>query len=319
MGVRVVMSGDAPRAGERVLLLPNHRTRMDWMLLWTALMGQGLLWRLIIVPKAEMRRWPYLGWAMQLASYVFLRRRWEEDRACMDRTLALHAADAARWPAPRGWVYMVFAEGTNLSTHTLSLSHKYADKEGLPRYRHVLHPRVTGTVHLLRRLRGLRQLDAVYDVTLAFRGPAPENETALATGEMPESLHVHFRRLPAASVPDGQRDAASWVRDRFREKEDRLAAFYARPGSALGGGERGPSTEGLARTAAGALLLLALSAAVCSAVAALLAVGPGTALALVLAASAAAGVAPAVAGHGYDTLDSSLWGDSAQKEAPRID
>lgn len=42
-GVRIVVSGDAPRAGERVLLLPNHRTRMDWMLLWTALMDQGLL------------------------------------------------------------------------------------------------------------------------------------------------------------------------------------------------------------------------------------------------------------------------------------
>lgn len=313
-GVRIVVSGDAPRAGERVLLLPNHRTRMDWMLLWTALMDQGLLWRLIIVPKAEMRTLPFLGWAMELCSYIFLRRRWAEDRACMDRMVALHAADAARWPAPPGWVYMVFAEGTNMSTYTQSSSHKYADKEGLPRYRHVLHPRITGTVHLLH---GLRQLDAVYDTTVAFRGPAPENESALVAGQMPESLHIHVRRLPASSVPEDDDGAAAWIRDRFREKEDRLAAFYRRPDSALGGSERPPSTDGRARAAAGILFLVAASVASCRAVMKLLEVGPVAAVAVLIAAAVAAGVAPSVFGQGYDTIDSRLWGAAASTE-PRV-
>lgn len=48
---------------------------------------------------------------------------------------------------------LLFPEGTNISENTKAKSHSFADKNGLKRYEHVLHPRTTGFSFLVEYMK----------------------------------------------------------------------------------------------------------------------------------------------------------------------
>jgi lysocardiolipin and lysophospholipid acyltransferase len=80
-GMQVRVYGDAATkaqeramAGEPALWLSNHRTRIDWMLLWSVALRSGALSSLRIVLKAPLRKVPIFGWAMQHFVFIFLVR-----------------------------------------------------------------------------------------------------------------------------------------------------------------------------------------------------------------------------------------------------
>lgn len=77
--IKVAVTGDpATKSKEAVMLterafwLSNHRTRIDWMLLWCLGTRTGSLDRLKIVLKDQLRSIPIFGWAMQHMSFIFL-------------------------------------------------------------------------------------------------------------------------------------------------------------------------------------------------------------------------------------------------------
>ena len=59
---------------DRALWVSNHRTRIDWMLLWTVAWRTRTLHQLRIVLKAPLRKLPIFGWAIQHFIFVFLVR-----------------------------------------------------------------------------------------------------------------------------------------------------------------------------------------------------------------------------------------------------
>jgi 1-acyl-sn-glycerol-3-phosphate acyltransferase len=58
--------------GERGFWICNHRTRIDWMLLWNLAFRTATLHHLRIVLKAPLRQIPIFGWAMQHFTFIFL-------------------------------------------------------------------------------------------------------------------------------------------------------------------------------------------------------------------------------------------------------
>jgi 1-acyl-sn-glycerol-3-phosphate acyltransferase len=183
--------GGGVHGGGGALLISNHRTRLDWAMMWPALLrdaadglarrrasasgGSGgapppaflaalthpfaALTRLHIVLKSSLRGLPFAGWSMQYGGYLFLARRWEEDAASMARGLA-----ALRAPAPvppsapavtgaRPYTVLLFPEGTDLDPANRERSAAFAAKAGLPDYDCVLHPRARGFTHTLALLR----------------------------------------------------------------------------------------------------------------------------------------------------------------------
>lgn len=54
---------------------------------------------------------------------------------------------------------LMFPEGTDKTAHTTSRSDQFADREGLPRLRHVLYPRSAGFVHLTQKMRERKETD----------------------------------------------------------------------------------------------------------------------------------------------------------------
>lgn len=64
---------------------------------------------------------------------------------------------------------------------------------------------------------------AVYDVTLAYPGIYPQNESQLVAGVLPESVQFHIKRYSVANdLPTEPADVERWLRCRWDEKNNRL-------------------------------------------------------------------------------------------------
>lgn len=220
LGVKVVITGDGFIPGERSVIIMNHRTRLDWMFLWSCLLRYSYLRQEKICLKAALKSVPGFGWAMQIASFIFIQRRWEDDRTHMSNMLQYFCN--IREPVQ----LLLFPEGTDLTENTRSRSDEFAEKNGLPKYEYVLHPRTTGFTFIVDTLRRGDNLDAVHDITVAYPQNIPQTERHLLAGVFPREIHFHVQRFEAASVPAGAAALQVWCQERWREKELRLQRFY---------------------------------------------------------------------------------------------
>jgi lyso-ornithine lipid O-acyltransferase len=97
LGLKVTVSGDAPRAGG-ALLVSNHVSWLDIVVLSAAL-------PVCFIAKHEVRSWPLFGWMARLQDTVFV------DRTRRRKTSDVRDAIVAR--LNRGDTLVLFAEGTS--------------------------------------------------------------------------------------------------------------------------------------------------------------------------------------------------------------
>eukprot|EP00992_Anisonema_acinus_P011021 TRINITY_DN7066_c0_g1_i1.p1 TRINITY_DN7066_c0_g1~~TRINITY_DN7066_c0_g1_i1.p1 ORF type:complete len:265 (+),score=30.05 TRINITY_DN7066_c0_g1_i1:481-1275(+) len=122
---------------------------------------------------------------------------------------------------------LIFPEGTDLSPNNIKRSHAFAEKNGLPKFSHVLIPRSTGFAFCLQELR--ESIAAVYDITMGYVDFTPgerPSEGSLLRARWPREVHFHVERHPIESMPSTEEEVSQWVQSRFDEKETRLKAFY---------------------------------------------------------------------------------------------
>ncbi|XP_028994571.1 lysocardiolipin acyltransferase 1 isoform X2 [Betta splendens] len=215
-GVKVVITGDGFIPGERSVIVMNHRTRLDWMFLWCCLLRYSYLRLEKICLKAALKAVPGFGWAMQVACFVFIQRRWDTDKKHLENMLDYFCD--IREPLQ----LLLFPEGTDLTENTRSKSDAFAAENSLPKFEYVLHPRTTGFTFIVEKLRKGDNLDAVHDITVAYPKNIPQTERHLILGLFPREIHFHVRRYPVASLPSSSSDLEAWCRERWAEKEARL-------------------------------------------------------------------------------------------------
>ncbi|XP_054978364.1 lysocardiolipin acyltransferase 1 [Sorex araneus] len=224
-GVKVIITGDAFVPGERSVIIMNHRTRMDWMFLWNCLMRYSYLRLEKVCLKASLKSVPGFGWAMQAAAYIFIHRKWKDDKShfedMIDYFCDIHEP----------LQLLLFPEGTDLTENSKARSNDFAEKNGLQKYDYVLHPRTTGFTFVVDRLREGKNLDAVHDITVAYPHNIPQTERHLLRGDFPREIHFHVRRYPVSALPRAKEELQLWCHRRWEEKEQRLRAFYAGAGS----------------------------------------------------------------------------------------
>ncbi|XP_042222835.1 lysocardiolipin acyltransferase 1-like [Homarus americanus] len=217
-GVRFFVSGDVIRPQETSILLLNHRNRLDWNFFWGAL-AHGTsppAHNCKIVLKSGIRKFPGLGWIMQMSCFLYIRRRWEDDQRLMNNVLDYFS------DIDHTFQVLLFPEGTNLTPETQKKSEEFARKAGLPSLSNLLHPRTTGFTYLVNKLRNSEQLDAVYDVTVAYPKTLPLTEIDLLKGRMPEEVHFHIKRHHASSLPQTDEGLKAWLGDVWVEKDELL-------------------------------------------------------------------------------------------------
>uniref|UniRef100_A0A8C5KQA3 Lysocardiolipin acyltransferase 1 n=2 Tax=Jaculus jaculus TaxID=51337 RepID=A0A8C5KQA3_JACJA len=219
-GVKVVITGDAFVPGERSVIIMNHRTRVDWMFLWNCLLRCSYLRLEKICLKASLKAVPGFGWAMQAAAFIFIHRKWKDDKSHFEDMIDFFC------DIHEPLQLLIFPEGTDLTENSKARSNDFAEKNGLPKYDYVLHPRTTGFTFVVDRLREGKNLDAVHDITVAYPYNIPQTEKHLLLGDFPAEIHFHIRRYSAAALPTSREDLQLWCRARWEEKEQRLRAFY---------------------------------------------------------------------------------------------
>lgn len=219
-GVKCRVSGDRLSKSERSVIIMNHRSRLDWMFFWKPLFSLSSVRSEKIILKHELKHVPGPGWAMQVAGYIFLKRKWEEDKVWLSMMLDYYCDIQYRAQ------FLIFPEGTDLCDDSKSRSDSYAEKMNLPKYEYVLHPRTTGFKHIMDHLRKRGAVDAIYDVTVAYPDRIPVGgEMDIVKAQLPDEVHYHVKRHEVSALPLDT-DFEVWCRQRWQEKEEQLRRFY---------------------------------------------------------------------------------------------
>lgn len=216
------------------LIISNHVSWIDIFALFRAFHGKAAFIRFFL--KHILIWSPIVGQACWALEFPFMRRysaeylaRHPEKRGKDLETTRIACRRYRRVPV----AILNFVEGTRISRE------KHADQESP--YRHLLRPRFGGIAFVLASLGD--QLDAIYDVTLAY----PHEDVTmweLVTNRVPRVV-VRARRLeiPAEfrtgdiidSGPERQR-FKEWIESIWREKDDLLQSL-------VGGAEHPPRSE----------------------------------------------------------------------------
>ncbi|XP_054776585.1 probable 1-acyl-sn-glycerol-3-phosphate acyltransferase 5 isoform X2 [Prosopis cineraria] len=135
---KVTFSGDIVASKERILLIANHRTEIDWMYLWDLALRKGCLGYIKYVLKSSLMRFPIFCWAFHMLEFIPVERKWEVDKSTMQSMLSTF-----KDPQDPLWLAL-FPEGTDFTEKKYDRSKKYAAEHGLPILKHVLLPRTKG-------------------------------------------------------------------------------------------------------------------------------------------------------------------------------
>ncbi len=178
------------------------------------------------------------GWPMQESMFWFLSRQWNIDQPNIDAMLRHN--HNKNYPMQ----LLIFPEGTDKTKQTTAKSDDFAKKNNLDPLRHVLYPRETGFIYVTKALRDLKDIDAVYDLTLAYSPIVPQSELTVFTGfptgmllvlsskkdrrsftDVRTEFHVNVRRFDIASLPKEESELSAWLRQRWVAKEALLDEF----------------------------------------------------------------------------------------------
>lgn len=239
------------RLPSKHVMMGNHQIYADWLYLWCFNYYARTHKDVLIILKKSLKWVPIVGWGMQFFRFIFLARSWSADRLHLGRSLEREALRAQK--SDNSFSLMIFPEGTLVSPNTRPLSKKFADKIGISDLSHVLLPRSTGLLFVLRTLAPSVPSLKLVDMTIAYPGidPAAYGQeyytlrSIFMQGIPPPKVHIHLRIFDVArDIPIGDVSKASgigrgaeasesereafdlWLRDRWTEKDRLMAGFY---------------------------------------------------------------------------------------------
>ncbi|KAF7193650.1 putative acyltransferase [Pseudocercospora fuligena] len=211
----------------RLIMMGNHQLYTDWLYLWWIAYTNKMHGRIYIILKESLKQVPIIGWGMQFYNFIFLSRKWEQDRYKFKKHL-----DHLKNPQDPMWL-LIFPEGTNLSAVTREKSASWSKKTGIPDMKHQLLPRTTGLQFCLQEMRP--STNWLYDCTIAYEG-VPKGlygqdiftlKSSLFEGRPPKSVNMFFRRFKISEIPyQDDEQFQSWLVNRWREKDYMLEYFY---------------------------------------------------------------------------------------------
>lgn len=211
----VVITGDNVPARENALVFANHQEMPDIFILMTFALRKGRLGDLKFFVKDALKWVPGIGWGMWMLDCVFLKRTWADDENRIRATF--HKFTTHQIPF---WLTF-FPEGTRIRPEKLKRSQEYAREKGIPLLDRVMIPRTKGFTAAMTGLRS--RADAVYDLTIRYEGSVP-TLADLVTGKA-KRAYLHVKRFPIDQLPSKESELASWMLERFVEKNKLLSGY----------------------------------------------------------------------------------------------
>ncbi|XP_055607718.1 1-acyl-sn-glycerol-3-phosphate acyltransferase gamma-like [Uranotaenia lowii] len=203
---------------EHVLLLMNHTYEVDWLMGWMFCEKVGVLGNCKAYAKKVIQYIPTVGWAWKFAEFVFLERSFEKDREIIGRQIN----EIMDYPDPV-WL-LLNAEGTRFTEKKHEASVKFARERGMVELKHHLIPRTKGFTASLPHLRGKC---SILGIQLAISKDSPNKPSIfnILNGK-PLIGHMHVHRIPTESLPEKEEEAAEWLQELFREKDQLQESFH---------------------------------------------------------------------------------------------
>jgi 1-acyl-sn-glycerol-3-phosphate acyltransferase len=215
-GIHTHYSGDSVPARENAIVILNHQEMADIPVLFSLARGKERLGDLKWFVKDILKYVPGIGWGMLFLDCLFIKRNWLADRERIHRVFQnIIDHDIPFW-------IISFVEGTRMKPAKLHQSQEYAKENGLKPLEHVLIPRTKGFVATVQALRN--HIDAIYDLTLGYVDGVPT--VWQWTKGYVHKVHLHVRRFTVDKLPTEDDLLASWLMERFREKDRLLSHFY---------------------------------------------------------------------------------------------
>jgi 1-acyl-sn-glycerol-3-phosphate acyltransferase len=225
--IQVRITGDEIPRRENALLLPNHQSMADVMLLMCFAWRCKRLGDMKFFVKDVVKWFPGFGWGMKFLDCVFVKRDWAKDKGGIERLFEKYK----REDIP---IFLVsFLEGTRRTDEKHARAKQFATERGLYCPEHTLIPRTKGFVATMIGLRD--HLDAVYDLTIGYPDGVPSLVNCFEARV--KRVEVHVRRHAVADIPTDEAELERWVYERFREKDALLAKLAAEerfPGQPIG-------------------------------------------------------------------------------------
>ncbi|KAK4492392.1 hypothetical protein RD792_003197 [Penstemon davidsonii] len=206
---------------ERALLVPNHRSDIDWLVGLVLAERSGCLGSSLALIKKSSMFLPVVGWSMWFSGYIFLERNWSKDENTMNSGFEeLHDFPLPYWLA-------LFVEGTRFTQAKLAAAQDYAASAGLPIPRNVLIPRTKGFVTAVTHLRSHDPAPVIYNIAVAIPRNEPQPTLLRMFRGRSSVVHVHLERHLLRELPETSSGIVQWCKDMFVAKDELLDRHLA--------------------------------------------------------------------------------------------
>ncbi|QLQ80402.1 hypothetical protein HG537_0D04030 [Torulaspora globosa] len=243
----------------RSIIIANHQIYTDWVFLWWLTSTADLAGNIFIMLKKSLESIPILGYGMRNFKFIFLSRKWAQDKIILHNSLGVIDAnsrgvgplsgarpwrvdddgemywDVNKTDDSKSWPYclLLFPEGTNLSATTRRKSASFAEKVGRQPFNHVLLPHSTGLRSSLKLLRA--SVEVVYDVTIGYSGVGRNDygemiyrlPNIFVRGQTPKLVDMHIRAFKLSEIPvDDEEEFSQWLYEVWKEKDNLMENYY---------------------------------------------------------------------------------------------
>ncbi|XP_064111597.1 acyl-CoA:lysophosphatidylglycerol acyltransferase 1-like isoform X2 [Macrobrachium nipponense] len=230
-GYHVVEVGDdfLDLIEERTLVLFNHQSTADVPLIMAAFNSREGLSNNIMWIMDHVFKLTNFG-LVSLAHGDFFIHGGPKYRDASLLELGSHLAKFYM-PRKRKWL-VLFPEGGFLK-NKIQASHRYADKNNLPKLNNVAYPRIGALKVIMdaaaadHHSDGSDKIKYLLDVTIAYPGGRPIDLQTIFGGWRPSCDTVfYYRKFNIEEVPRERDALESWLFQRYQEKEDILQEYY---------------------------------------------------------------------------------------------
>ena len=233
-GIRIRFTGDNIPKKENAIIIANHQSMADIMVLLCFAWRCGRLGDMKWFVKDMLKYVPGVGWGMKFLDCVFVKRNWAEDKSEISRLFGKYNAEEIP-------IFLVsFLEGSRVTPDKLAKAQAFAKEKNTYVPQHTLVPRTKGFVASLQGLRG--HVEVVYDLTLGYADRVPGLLDCFLA--RPDRIEVHVRRYPVEELPTDEAAMSQWAFQRYEEKDALMAHFQKEqsfPGECPIGLQQGPN------------------------------------------------------------------------------
>lgn len=247
------------------VIIANHQIYIEWAFLWWLTYTSGLAGFVYIMLKDSLKKIPILGYGMKNYDFIFLSRKWINDKDTFDKHLGRVDANGRglgpasgvvqligdQWPKgirkEKTWPYslIMFPEGTNLSANTRNKTEIYAKKVNKKPFNNVLLPKTTGLRYSLLKLKD--SVEIIYDITIGYSGVKQHEygqdiyslSNVFLEGKNPKDVNMFIRTFKINEIPIGNlnydneddeklavKEFEDWLFKIWKEKDELLDRFY---------------------------------------------------------------------------------------------